>query len=140
MPRPPDRLRALLAEALVRSGMQEAASARLAGLLKNAPVSSEVEEQRLYAVLLTESRVSTKVGAALRQSCGCTAVVAVGDRAWIVEAPGRLQKDLRDKLDNVVEHRYSVFVLELGKNFSWAYQEKDKGVNDLLDNYPSKGE
>lgn len=137
MPSPPARLRALLMSALVRAEQAERhrrLSARLSAMSK-----PEAEAQRLYAVLLTESSVSEKVCAALKQSCGCTAVAAVGDRAWVVEAPGGLHKDLRDKLNEAVERHYSVFVLELGAHLSWAYQEKDKGVNDLLVKYPQKG-
>lgn len=137
MPSPPDRIRALLAEALVRSDMQAAASARLAGLLKDAPASQDAVKQKLYAVLLTDSRVSNKVGNALRRSCGCTAVMPVGNGSWIVEAPDGLQSDMRDKLNDAVERHYSVFVLELGENLAWAYQDKDKCVHDVLVKYLS---
>ena len=137
MPSPPDRLRALLMSALVRAEQTERhcrLSARLSALSK-----PEAEAQRLYAVLLTESSVSNKIRDALKQSCGCTAVAAVGDRAWVVEAPRGLHKDLRDKLNDAVERHYSVFVLELGRNLAWAYQDKDKCVNDLLIKYQVKG-
>lgn len=137
LPRPPDRLRALLMSALVRAE-QAVRHGRLSARL-DALTKPEAAKLRLYAVLLTQSGVYEKVGNALRQSCGCTSVADVGDHAWIVEAPGGLCDDMRDKLNEAVERHYSVFVLELGANFSWAYQEKDKCVSDLLSKYPSKG-
>lgn len=121
MPSPPDRLRALLIEALVRSGRAERASARLAGLLKDAPARPEPKPEsapgafglHLYAVILNRCLDMYEVDMKLKYGLGCEKAISVSDNVWVVVARDGVYERIRTALSDMFDRRVAVLVLEI---------------------------
>jgi hypothetical protein len=142
MPRPPDRLRALLAEALVRSGRAERTADRLAGLLKDAPAMSKpgpyqapVPGVHLYAIILNRFVDMYEVDMKLKHGFGCEKVISVCDNVWMVVARDGVHERIRTELNDMFDRHVAVLVLEIRGSHALATPPSMSDLVSLIRQY-----